>query len=143
MTLAFLGSVADERVAAALAVGAEVAAAARSVVAVPVEVDLDRLDYFRKAEVVVASASGPTPEATALAGILQEALVRAGFAPDLKPFRPHVTLVRKVSRLSSRVAMESVRWSFDALTLVASRTLPTGSLYSVLESWPLSEDRSD
>lgn len=67
----------------------------------------------------------------------------SGFAFDLKPFRPHVTVVRKVSRPGPVSSMHSVVWRFSELALVASRTLPEGALYSVVESFPLCSGHKD
>jgi RNA 2',3'-cyclic 3'-phosphodiesterase len=139
LTLAFLGAVADERVPDVRAVGQRVAAHLPA--STRIDVHLDRLEYWRKAQIVVAEAEAPAA-ASALARELKEELVREGFAPDLKPFRAHVTLARKVSRASASLRMKSVHWSFDALALVESRTLPSGSLYSVVDSWPLGEHGS-
>lgn len=139
LTLAFLGSVPDERVADVRAIGGRVAQGMPA--GTRIEIDLDRLEHWRKPELVVAEADAPAT-AVALAQVLKEALTAAGFAPDLKPFRAHVTLARKVSRASPGLRMNSVRWSFGSLALVESRTLPSGSLYSVLESWPLGEHGS-
>ena len=136
LTLAFLGSVAEERVADVRAVGQEVAQSMPR--ATLIDVVLERLAHWRKPEIVVAEADAPVP-AVAFAQALKDALTAAGFAPDLKPFRAHVTLARKVSRASPGLRMDSVRWSFDSLALVESTTLPSGSLYSVVDSWPLGE----
>jgi 2'-5' RNA ligase len=136
LTLAFLGSIPDERVADARAIGREVAR--RMPPGTRIKVELDRLDHWRKAEIVVAEADTPAPAAT-LAESLKAALSAGGFAPDLKPFRAHVTLARKVSRASAGLRMDSVRWSFASLALIESRTLPSGSLYSVVDSWVLGE----
>jgi 2'-5' RNA ligase len=73
----------------------------------------------------------------ALARGLQDALAASGFAPDLKPFRPHVTVVRKVSRPGRIEKIDSVAWSFTELALIESRTLAEGALYSVVESYSL------
>jgi RNA 2',3'-cyclic 3'-phosphodiesterase len=136
LTLAFLGSVPEERVEEVRAIGREVAR--RMPADMRIDVDLERLEHWRKAEIVVAEADAPS-SAVALARALKDALVAAEFAPDLKRFRAHVTLARKVSRASPGLRMDSLRWSFDSLALVESQTLPSGSLYSVVDSWPLGE----
>jgi 2'-5' RNA ligase len=73
---------------------------------------------------------------------LKSALSGEGITPDLKPFRAHVTLARKVPAEvmvapSRRRAVPSVLWTFTHFVLVESRTGPSGALYSVLSSWPL------
>lgn len=77
------------------------------------------------------------PPAHALASALKCELTAAGFTPDPKPFRPHVTLARKVPPGTPDRAMQSVLWSCAEFALVESRTGPGGSSYSVLNSWPL------
>ena len=73
-----------------------------------------------------------------LARELERGLAESGFAPDLKPFRPHVTVARKVLRSPRSPAIAPVLWRFTDLALIESRTEPSGALYSVVESYPLS-----
>jgi 2'-5' RNA ligase len=134
VTLAFLGSVAERRMAD---LGGIALAAAREPAGAPLELAFDHLEYWRAAQLLCAAPAGPSPPAAALAARLQARLAQSGFAPDLKPFRPHVTVVRKVARPGPVGSMEPVLWRFEALALVESRTLPTGALYSVVESHAL------
>jgi 2'-5' RNA ligase len=91
--------------------------------------------------VLAAEATRDAPlEATqALARALAEETASAGFSPDLKPFRPHVTVARKVARAPRSSAMSAVEWRFDSFALIESRTLETGPVYSVVESYALSD----
>lgn len=134
VTMTFLGSVPERRLG-------ELAQAARAAVpqpqGAPLGLSFDHLEYWRGAQLVCALPAEPSAPAAALAGRLQARLAEDGFAPDLKPFRPHVTVVRKVLRPGRIGKMHPVVWSFTQLALVESRTLPEGPLYSVVESYAL------
>jgi len=132
VTLAFLGSVPEERVQALRAAAAPAARAA----APPLTLEFRQLRFWRRAQLVCASPA-PCAGADSLAQSLRQCLHAAGFSPDEKPFRPHVTLARRAELAPARSEFAPVTWSFSAFALVRSRTEPTGSVYSVLDSWTL------
>jgi RNA 2',3'-cyclic 3'-phosphodiesterase len=140
VTLCFLGSVPGARLAELGALARRVAADS-SPRASPVVLDFECIEYWARPQLLCASAPAATQPGTlpaqGLARALRDAAAAIGFAPDLKPFRAHVTLVRKVVRAQSGEPIRPVRWQFDALALVESRTLPAGPLYSVVESYAL------
>lgn len=148
ITLAFLGSVPERRLA-------ELAEIARGAALSPdllpesrLELIFDRLEHWRAAQLLCAlPAEAPAP-IVALARRLQGRLAASGFAPDLKrsssveveitrQFRPHVTLARKVHRPLGGIEWDPVTWSFADFVLVDSKTLPEGPVYAVLERFPL------
>jgi RNA 2',3'-cyclic 3'-phosphodiesterase len=135
VTLAFLGSVPELRLR-------ELAEIARAVApGGDLELAFDHLEYWRAARLLCAQPAAAPATITALARTLQDKLAAGGFALDLKPFRPHVTVVRKVSRPGRIEKIHSVVWRFTELALIESRTLPEGALYSVVESYPLCSGR--
>ena len=160
VTLAFLGSVPERRlpelgeIARVAAPQSEFASAsAPSGLQSPVresadspggslELVFDRLEHWRAAQLLCALPAESPALIAALARRLQDRLAASGFAPDLKPFRPHVTVVRKVSRPGRIEKMHPVVWSFTELALVESRTLAEGALYSVVESYALCGGRN-
>ena len=140
VTLAFLGSVPEQQLP-------QLGAIARRAVSLSgtdlpladeprIELTFDHLEYWQAAHLLCAMPAEPPARVAALARGLQALLTEGGFAPDLKPFRPHVTVVRKVSR-PGRAKMHRVLWRFTELALIESRTLPRGALYSVVESYSL------
>jgi 2'-5' RNA ligase len=136
VTLAFLGLVPDRRRGEL----AEIARAVGSSAGLPgtrLELAFDHLEHWRAAQLLCALPAEPPAPLAALGRRLQERLAASGFAPDLKPFRPHVTVVRKVSRPGRIGEMHPLAWSFTELALVESRTRPEGALYSVVESYAL------
>ena len=131
LTLAFLGSVPVDRLTAVQ--DAAVRCAQTSGLRErAIEIVLDGIDHWRKPQVLVVTASETPPPAVALAEGLKRSLIDAGFSPDLKPFRVHATVARKVRRLSVVPHIEPVRWRFTDFALVHSQTGPAGSVYEVL-----------
>jgi 2'-5' RNA ligase len=141
LTLAFLGSVPLSRVAEIGHVAERCAQTSRPR-ELPIEIVLDRIEHWRKAQVLVATASVTPPAATALAESLKQSLVGAGFSPDPKPFRVHATVARKVRRVTGEPRIEPVRWRFESLHLVESRTGPDGPVYTPVEEWRLLQDQT-
>ncbi len=132
LTLAFVGSVPHSSLPALQ----EIARAA-SGAGTRVEVSFDAIEYWRRSEILCAAANHAPGEAGAFAEALKQALVRGSFAPDLKPFRAHVTLARQVKHGPGERTLAQVTWRFSDFALVESRSSPGGSLYSPLASWPL------
>jgi RNA 2',3'-cyclic 3'-phosphodiesterase len=149
LTLVFLGSVRESRLAELTAIARE---AASSCPAVPsaLEIAFDHLEHWRAAQLLCAVPKEPPMPVTALARRLRDRLAERGFAPDLKPFRPHVTVARKVLRPGVLAVIPPVLWRFVELALIESRSLPAlssvgatgnasgnGALYSVVDCFPL------
>ena len=135
LTLAFLGAVAEEALPRLRATAAALQSPEGEAAAL--EVTLDALQYWPRAKLVCAVPMTPVPELAAIAETLKQALIGAGFRPDLKPFRAHVTLTRKVASAPSALTLPPQRWSFEKFSLIESRTAAGGSIYSVVDFWPL------
>jgi RNA 2',3'-cyclic 3'-phosphodiesterase len=149
-TLLFLGSVTESRISALGAIAAHAAATVARIApddSSPPRILFDRIEFWEKPRVLVATASATSGAghaiADALAGILQQETSRAGFAPDLKPFRAHVTVARKVARLTHSLDMCAVQWPVTGFALVQSVTAAQGPLYSVINLWALDMRRNN
>jgi RNA 2',3'-cyclic 3'-phosphodiesterase len=140
-TLLFLGSIGESRIPDLVALAARTASEAVAGRGSTAELVFDHIECWEKSGVLVATTSassgGGHALADALANRLQQEAIRIGFAPDLKPFRPHVTLARKVKRVRRQLRMHEVRWPVAGFALVESVTLAEGPLYGVLGSWNL------
>jgi RNA 2',3'-cyclic 3'-phosphodiesterase len=136
LTLAFLGSVPLSRLVELEETAGRCAVIPRAQ-ALPIEIVLNGIEYWRKPQILCATSSGAPESAVALAESLKQSLIAAGFTPDLKPFRVHATVARKVRRITGELHIEPVRWTFDSIHLVESRTGPAGSTYSTLKKWVL------
>jgi RNA 2',3'-cyclic 3'-phosphodiesterase len=141
MTLTFLGSVPESRVASVQGIARRTADGFRPD-GLPLALTLERLEHWAEPQILAVAALDATPGVQgsgvqALAGMLTRAAAGEGFSRDLKPFRAHVTVARKVARAPRARGMRPVRWSFDAFALVESRTLPSGPVYSIVESYAL------
>jgi 2'-5' RNA ligase len=157
-TLAFLGAVPESRARELGEIATRVASAFQEVAAVrgaraaasashantearsadaPIIITLDRIEHWHKSQILCATSTAEPVEAIALAETLKRQLTENGFAPDLKPFRAHATLARKVRHVTRDRDMPPVHWSFHECRLIESETRPSGSLYSTREIFVL------
>jgi RNA 2',3'-cyclic 3'-phosphodiesterase len=128
VTLAFLGQVSGERLPA-------VRAAAGRVNQMPVTIEFDRIEYWRRPQVLCLVASRVAAGLATLVAQLHAALVNEGFALDARPFRPHLTLARKVRSAADSCLDPPLVWRSDGFALVRSVTDPSGSRYEPLDWW--------
>jgi 2'-5' RNA ligase len=153
VTLVFVGSVAAERMQELFKIAEHVSTVARNsreFGSGPLRLAFDAVGYWSKARIICATASTPSAAASALSEVLKSHLLAAGFAQDLnssvgggetRQFCPHVTLARRVAHPIHSIGIRPVLWSFTDFALVDSRTEPKGSVYTVLQSFPLGAHR--
>ena len=141
-TLCFMGAVAPERVDA-------LRSAAAGIVGRAFTLTFDRLEHWEPPRIVCATAQhgheAAMTLALALAQAVTAAVVAAGFSPDSKPVRAHLTVARKVDGTRAK----ELAWPrpqgaplvvhCDTFVLMESRREESGSIYSVVDSWPLYE----
>jgi 2'-5' RNA ligase len=72
-----------------------------------------------------------------LAGGLVAWLRDAGFDMEVRPFAPHVTLVRKAQCAPLAELAPSIGWQVEEFVLVRSTFAPDGSRYEIIGRWPL------
>lgn len=143
LTLAFLGDVPDDRVAAA-----ERALRAGAAGAPALGLEAAGLGAFpdqRRARVLWAGVSGDLRELAALQASLTRELLSEGLEVDDKPFHPHVTLARaRVPQPFPTTLDRSQRfgaWRAGEVRLYESFLGPQGPKYEVVAAVPLGVDQ--
>lgn len=103
----------------------------------PFSLQIDKAGFWRKSGVIWLGMSDSPDGLMSLVVSITEVMHRAGFDLDERPFRPHVTLMRKATRGLGRVEIEPLEWRVDAFSLMESRPVPGGISYRELKSWSL------
>jgi len=137
-TLCFVGAVAEDKLQA-------LTSAVAGIRGRPATLRFESLEYWHKPRILCATATKDAASASAheLAERLGAASVAAGFSPDIKPFRAHLTLARKVHAAEAeacewpRPLAPPARLQFDRFVLMRSDCGEGGTVYSVVASWPL------
>ena len=136
-TLAFLGAVPHDELERLCLVAEQSAEAYGQSGLGPISITVDTLEHWRKPQVLVATSATTSPAADSLAERLSRDLIAGGFSPDSKPFRPHLTLARKVTLPFAATPLRPRLLTFKSFALVESKTRPAGSAYVVLRTFPL------
>jgi RNA 2',3'-cyclic 3'-phosphodiesterase len=126
LTLAFLGEVAENRVADAIS-------AAKKARGEPHALPIELAKVWAHNSLVWVGPERTPPALDALARSLRAQLQAEGFAIEARPFAAHVTLVRKAHRAARLPALPALDWPVEEFTLVRSQLLPKGSSYEIID----------
>jgi len=127
LTLAFLGNV-------NLMQRECVEALAESMSITPFSLCLDHLGVFPRPKVLWLGVKEKPDALKQLATRLGKGARDCGIKLDGKGFNPHVTLMRKVSKLNE-FQVEPIYWNVDQFCLVQSISHPEGVEYQVVKRW--------
>jgi 2'-5' RNA ligase len=116
--------------------------AASRVVVPPFEMVFDRLDCWRHNRIAHVGLTKTPAALDSLVDSLGAALRKVGIPFDARPFKAHVTLLRKADCMkfggqNENPALEPIRWSARDFVLVRSSLRPEGARYERLAGWPL------
>jgi 2'-5' RNA ligase len=129
LTLHFLGVVEPERIAALSNLGDSIGLDCFGLV-------LDEIGYWPGPRVLWCGPTSPAAGLGELHRRLGEGLEAQGFAAEKRPYRPHVTLARRVGASADYRPLAPVSWVVSEWALVASGPGPA-PLYEPLRRWAL------
>ena len=127
LTLAYLGAAAPEKAIPA----------ARRVKAARHALPLEKAQYWKHNKIVWAGPRELPAGLKALVESLHLELFRAEYILERRPYAAHVTLLRSAAPPRELPPLPRVEWPVGELTLVRSTSSGKGSVYEVLERFPL------
>ncbi len=130
LTLAFLGSVTSEQRACIEQVGDEICME-------PFTLYLDRIDCWLQPRILYLGVNKIPAPLALLVQQLQLGLAGCGFKPEKRPFKPHVTLVRKMKQKQVFNLDSPLEWPVREFVLAGSSLGESPPRYQVIKRWPL------
>ena len=130
LTLAFMGEVDGQT-------QEDLKQQASAIQASAMSFSLDNLEKWQKPRIACLLPSEYPPALETLANNLAGIARAAGISMDERPYRPHVTLARKVSRAMPERSVQAIRWDATEFRLVESVSTDKGVKYESRASWPL------
>lgn len=130
LTLAFLGMVDERRCE-------QVCHVASGLDGQGFTLEIDAVGYWRRPRILWCAPSHVPPALNLLVEQLWSGLVGCGFAAELRPYRPHVTLLRKAAAVDRQKLAEPITWSAAHFELMWSRSVANRLHYETLRRWRL------
>jgi len=152
LTLKFLGSIAVDRISQ---ITKSMSEAVQGISPFPLEVkDLGVFPNLRRVQVVWVGISGEVDKLAQIQQRIESNLARLGFAPESRPFTPHLTLARlrnqasldERQRLGELIAGTRFEVAYtikvDAISLIRSQLTREGAIYSRISAVGLNKPLS-
>jgi RNA 2',3'-cyclic 3'-phosphodiesterase len=130
ITLVFLGNV-DEQTAESLS------NQANHICMNAFSLTLDQLGWWKKPKIAWLAPTHYPQVLPDLAAELRKIARNTEVSLDERPYRPHLTLARKIKSPLLDAPARSIFWNINEFCLVESKSGEMGVEYEVKQSWPL------
>lgn len=127
ITLHFLGNVAQSRITELISIGDQLLGQA-------IDLKIDRFGLFHRPKILWAGCESEPDALHQLQADLGKLLRKQGFTVENRPYRPHVTLARKVAEIPPHTSVSPFVWQANTMALLESR-LGHRPLYSSVAEW--------
>ena len=112
-------------------------AAANEIDYEPVRLRFDRLAFWPRPKIACLLPLTTPPPLEALVGSLRTALAAFDCRLEDRAYRPHITVARRVRAFEDLALTRPLDLEWAQFTLVESKTLPTGAIYTPLAHFPV------
>ena len=130
LTLAFLGMVDERRCE-------QVCRVASGLEGQGFTLEIDTIGYWRRPRILWCAPSHVAPALNLLVAEVWGGLVDCGCEAEQRPYRPHVTLLRKAIAVDTHKLAEPIAWSAAHFELMWSRSVANRLHYETLQRWRL------
>lgn len=132
ITLGFLGPVREEQMACVQTSG-EVISQRNE----PFSITLSQSGWWKGPRVAWIGPANVPKALAKLESDLWYELAACEFAPEARPYRPHMTIARKMQEAGSKAPFEPIDWQVGGFSLIRSTSTPQGVRYVPVQSWSL------
>ncbi|OAI12832.1 2'-5' RNA ligase [Methylomonas lenta] len=129
VTLVFLGNIDQARQIA-------ITKAANTIDIQPMRLIFNHLNFWKKPAVVCLVAEQVDPAVSNLVAQLSMSARQLGIELDDRPYKPHITLLRK-AKSQVNIDFNPIHWQSNSFCLVESCSTTSGVEYRVIERWTM------
>ena len=99
---------------------------------------LDRLGYWSRPQILWLAPMQIPQELISLFADMKARLIKCGMTLDKRPYKPHLTLARKMKKPPPKIKIEPLLWHVRQYSLMESLPSPEGGVnYQELACWKL------
>lgn len=103
------------------------------------EINLTRIGWWRKPQILWIGTMHIPEELTRLVKSIKKCVKKQGLKTDKREYQPHVTIARKVKEVVIPNKALHIPWQVKSFVLVVSNTNESGSEYTVIKEWFLTD----
>ena len=133
LTLVFLGHVEKDNIHRLLSESVKIKASRFSI-------QLDQLGWWSRPKVLWLAPSVFPQQLSSLVDEIAAMAKDCELVLEDRPYRPHVTLVRKAKADVKDIMFAPISWDITGFSLLESISDRSGVRYQVIETWPLLSD---